>query len=257
MGKRLIIIGAAIFAALFLFSGIMLFSEYQDQKQSARVFKQVTELVEKDFTESEQKKSPFEKYAAVYEKNHDLIGWITIEGTRIDYPVMQTKEKPNFYLKHAFDKSYSRYGVPYIAENCDIDISDNIVIYGHHMNNGSMFSDLCRYADEDFYKAHRTIRFDTLGSFGEYEIISVFKTTVYSEQGFSYYHFVNAGSESTFNEYVSKCTELSLYNTGATAKYGDKLITLSTCEYSRTNGRMVVVAKKICSDSKGRKQNET
>ena len=82
----------------------MLFSEYQDQKQSARVFKQVTELVEKDFTESEQKKSPFEKYAAVYEKNHDLIGWITIEGTRIDYPVMQTKEKPNFYLKHAFDK---------------------------------------------------------------------------------------------------------------------------------------------------------
>ena len=193
----------------------------------------------------------------VYEKNHDLIGWITIEGTRIDYPVMQTKEKPNFYLKHAFDKSYSRYGVPYIAENCDIDVSDNIVIYGHHMNNGSMFSDLCRYADEDFYKAHRTIRFDTLGSFGEYEIISVFKTTVYSEQGFSYYHFVNAGSESTFNEYVSKCTELSLYNTGATAKYGDKLITLSTCEYSRTNGRMVVVAKKICSDSKGRKQNET
>ena len=150
MGKRLIIIGAAIFAALFLFSSIMLFSEYQDQKQSARVFKQVTELVEKDFTESEQKKSPFEKYAAVYEKNHDLIGWITIEGTRIDYPVMQTKEKPNFYLKHAFDKSYSRYGVPYIAENCDIDVSDNIVIYGHHMNNGSMFSDLCRYADEDF-----------------------------------------------------------------------------------------------------------
>lgn len=186
-----------------------------------------------------------------------MIGWITIEGTRIDYPVMQTKERPNFYLKHAFDKSYNRYGVPYIAENCDIDVSDNIVIYGHHMNNGSMFSDLCRYADEDFYKAHRTIRFDTLGSFGEYEIISVFKTTVYSEQGFSYYHFVNAGSESAFNEYVSKCTELSLYNTGATAKYGDKLITLSTCEYSRTNGRMVVVAKKICSDSQGRNHNET
>ena len=104
------------------------------------------------------------------------------------------------------------------------------------MNNGSCF---LIYADTQmkiFYKAHRTIRFDTLGSFGEYEIISVFKTTVYSEQGFSYYHFVNAGSESTFNEYVSKCTELSLYNTGATAKYGDKLITLSTCEYSRTNG---------------------
>lgn len=80
---------------------------------------------------------------------------------------------------------------------------------------------------------------------------------VYSEQEFSYYHFVNADSESAFDEYVSKCKEFSLYNTSSTAKYGDKLITLSTCEYSRTNGGMVVVAKKICSDSKGRKQNET
>ena len=118
----------------------------------------------------------FEKYADVYAQNSDLVGWITVPGTRIDYPVMQTKDNPNFYLKHAFDQSYSSYGVPYMQENCDIGISDNLVLYGHHMNNGSMFSDLCKYESEDFYREHKTIRFDTLDSFGEYEVIAAFKT---------------------------------------------------------------------------------
>ena len=108
-----------------------------------------------------------------------------------------------------------------------------------------MFSDLCKYADEGFYKKHRTIHFDTLGGYGAYEIIAAFKTVAYSENGFKYYHFVNADSEDTFDEYISKCKELALYDTGVSAEYGDKLITLSTCEYSQTNGRMVVVARKI------------
>ena len=185
----------------------------------------------------------FEKYADVYAQNSDLVGWISIPGTRIDYPVMQTKDNPNFYLKHAFDKSYSSYGVPYMQENCDIGISDNLVLYGHHMNNGSMFSDLCKYESEDFYQEHKTIRFDTLDSFDEYEVIAAFKTVAYSESGFKYYHFVRAEQEEDFDEFIAKCKELALYDTGVSAEYGDKLITLSTCEYSRTNGRMVVVAK--------------
>lgn len=185
----------------------------------------------------------FEKYADVYAKNSDLVGWISIPGTRIDYPVMQTKDNPNFYLKHAFDKSYSSYGVPYMQENCDVGISDNLMLYGHHMNNGSMFSDLCKYESEDFYQDHKTIHFDTLDSFGEYEVIAAFKTVAYSEQGFKYYHFVRAEQEEDFDEFIAKCKELALYDTGVTAEYGDQLITLSTCEYSRTNGRMVVVAK--------------
>ena len=176
-------------------------------------------------------------------ENSDLVGWISIPGTRIDYPVMQTKDNPNFYLKHAFDKSYSSYGVPYMQENCDVGISDNLVLYGHHMNNGSMFSDLCKYESEDFYQEHKTIRFDTLDSFGDYEVIAAFKTVAYSEEGFKYYHFVRAEQEEDFDEFIAKCKELALYDTGVTAEYGDQLITLSTCEYSRTNGRMVVVAK--------------
>lgn len=255
MKRKLMIAGAAFCAALFLFSGIMLFQEYHDQKQSAEAFEQVAALVIAD-SAPEQSKSKeaigpeltaFEKYAEVFEQNDDLIGWVSIPGTRIDYPVMQTKDNPDFYQKHAFDKSYSNYGVPYAAENCDADISDNMVLYGHHMNNGSMFSDLCKY--EDFYKEHKTIYFDTLGGYGEYEVIAAFKTVAYAESGFKYYHFVNAESEAAFDEYIAKCKELSLYDTGVSAAYGDKLITLSTCEYSQTNGRMVVVAKKTASPS--------
>lgn len=255
MKRKLMIAGAAFCAALFLFSGIMLFREYHDQKQSAEAFEQVAALVVEESApeepESEETVEPvitaFEKYAEVFAQNDDLIGWISIPGTQIDYPVMQTKGNPNYYLKHAFDKSYSNYGVPYAAENCDADISDNMVIYGHHMNNGSMFSDLCKYEDEDFYREHKTITFDTLGGYGEYVVIAAFKTVAYSEDGFKYYHFVNAESEAAFNEYVAKCKELSLYDTGVSVAYGDKLLTLSTCEYSRTNGRMVVVAKKLAS----------
>lgn len=171
-------------------------------------------------------------------------------------PVMQTVDNPNYYLKHSFEKQYSDYGVPYVQENCDLGLSDNCVIYGHHMNNGSMFADLCKYESEDFYQSHKTIRFDTLSSFGEYEVVAAFKTAAYSEQDFKYYHFVNADSAEDFDAYIAKCKELALYDTGVTAEYGDRLITLSTCEYSRQNGRMVVVAKKIVSPSAEVGENE-
>ena len=228
--SRLMIAGAAFCAALFLFSGAMLCREYLDQKQSAEAFDEVAELVKEDVelptleladdpAQEPEELTAFEKYADVYAQNSDLVGWISIPGTRIDYPVMQTKDNPNFYLKHAFDKSYSSYGVPY------------------------MFSDLCNYESEDFYREHKTIRFDTLDSFGEYEVIAAFKTVAYSEEGFKYYHFVNAESAGAFDGFIAECKALALYETSVSAEYGDQLITLSTCEYSRTNGRMVVVAK--------------
>ena len=130
-------------------------------------------------------------------------------------------------------------------------ISDNIIVYGHHMNNGSMFADLCKYESEGFYREHPTVRFDTLSSLGEYEIVAVFKTVAYSEKGFKYYHFVDAVGEDDFNAFVSQCKALALYDTGVNAEYGDKLLTLSTCEYSQTNGRMVVLAKLIAPEVGG------
>ena len=265
MKSKYLMIGAAFFAALFLFSGVMLYRQYSDEKQSAEAFDKISALVQKETPPTDEQQesetpppeqSAFEKYAAVYEQNSDFVGWISIEGTNIDYPVMQTIDNPNYYLKRSFEKQYSDYGVPYVQENCDLGLSDNCVIYGHHMNNGTMFADLCKYADEDFYREHKTIRFDTLSGLGEYEIVAVFKTVAYSEQGFKYYHFARADSAEDFDDYISKCKELSFYDTGVTAEYGDRLITLSTCEYSRQNGRMVVVAKKIVSPSAEVGENE-
>ena len=267
MKKHIILmIGAAVLAALCLVFSFMAYRQYADAKESAEAFGNIAALVvedtlpemtepdvmpDSDNTVEEQDKehehqiSAYEKYAAVQEQNSDFVGWVSIAGTNINYPVMQTIDEPNYYLKRGFDKSYSDYGVPYMQENCAIGISDNLVIYGHHMNDGSMFADLCHYEDEDFYKDHPTVQFDTLSGYGEYEIVAVFKTVAYSQEGFKYYHFVDAEDETSFDAYIAKCKELTLYDTGVDAVYGDKLITLSTCEYSRTNGRMVVVAKLV------------
>ena len=260
------LIGAVLFTALFLFSGVMAMRQYKDTKQSAEAFNAVADLVKpaptpvptsvedatgEDGTDAPASYEPapeltaYDKYAAVYEQNSDFIGWISIEDTKINYPVMQTPGNKDFYLKHAFDKSYSEYGVPYMQENCKLGLSDNCVIYGHHMQDGSMFADLCKFESEDFYKEHKIIHFDTLAGFGEYEIVCVFKTAAYSADGFKYYHFVDAADAAEFNSFLSSCQSLALYDTGVSAEYGDKLITLSTCEYSRSNGRMVIVAKLV------------
>ncbi len=257
--QKMTIAGAALFAVLFLFAGAMLVWQHADGKQSADTFEAVSSLIqpvekprpetENDADAPDPKPLALEKYAAVHEQNSDFVGWISIDGTNINYPVMQTIDNPNFYLKHSFEKQYNNYGVPYVQENCVLGFSDNLVIYGHHMNDGSMFADLCKYESEDFCREHSTIHFDTLSGLDEYEVVAAFKTVAYSEEGFKFYHFVNAEDEADFDAFVSQCKALALYDTGVDAEYGDKLITLSTCEYSRPNGRMVVVAKLITPSS--------
>lgn len=255
MAKRKWIIGGiVVFSALFLLSGTMVLRWYLASRQSNQEFSQIAELVgapsegEDVFEtngvagEADSELVILERYRAVYEENQDFIGWITIDGTRIDYPVVQSMEDPDFYLKHNFDKKYSSYGVPYLQTDCDLLTSDNLIIHGHHMNDDSMFSDLCQYAKEDFYQEHKTIRFDTKFRYGVYEVIAVFRT-VGNESGFMYHHFVDAQDAQEFDDYVAACKELALYETDTTAQYGDRLITLSTCEYTRKNGRMIVVAK--------------
>ena len=263
MIKRIfLLIWTVTFTVLFVWFAVKIYWLYSGEKKSVASFESLAELVidvpsetvtitaenvaseTNQFTEP-KKISPYEKYAPVYERNSGFVGWITIDGTSINYPVMQTKDAPDFYLKHGFDKSYSDYGVPYVQEDCDVLTSDNLVIYGHNMKNGTMFSDLEKYADESFLSEHRYIHFDTLRDYGTYEIFAVFRTTVYSDNGFKYYNFVDAEDTEDFNGYVEKCKELSLYDTGVSAVYGDKLLTLSTCEYTRTNGRFVIVAKLV------------
>ncbi len=185
-------------------------------------------------------------YAQIYALNSDLIGWITIPGTKVDYPVMQTPDRKDYYLKRNFNKMGSDWGAIYAREECDVFApSDNVVLYGHHMKDGSMFAGLDSYKKESFWRDHQTFTFDTLYERHTYQIIAVFKTSASLNKGFAYHRFNDAANQQEFDEFVATVKKMSFYDTGLTATYGDKLLCLSTCEYSLENGRFVVVAKRI------------
>lgn len=217
---------------------IKLYMDKSEDKKQVQQFERIVSVVE----ENENAEN---KYAALYQQNKDFVGWISIPYTRIDYPVVQSKSNPDYYLNHNFKKEYSRFGVPFVQENCDIETSDNIIIYGHNMRNKTMFNDLLKYEDRDFYTEHKLIYFDTLNSESVYEIIAVYKTVANSGSGFAFNDFVNMDDEKEFDMFIDTCKSLSLYETGISAEFGDELFTLCTCEYSRDNGRLVVLAKKV------------
>lgn len=186
------------------------------------------------------------EFADLYIQNNDLVGWLTIPGTVVDYPVMQTPDEADYYLYRNFDKQDSKRGCLYTWPQSDLSKpSDNITIYGHHMRDGSMFGQLEKFRDPSFRTEHPYIFFDTLTELHTYEVMAVFLTTASVGQGFYYHAFVDAGDKEEFDNFVSRVHQLQLYDTGITATYGDKLICLSTCEYSQVNGRLVVVAKRI------------
>ena len=179
--------------------------------------------------------------------NPDMVGWVKINGTNINYPVMQTRENPDYYLDHDFYRNQSVYGCPYAQANCDVKTpSDNVIVYAHHMNDGSMFANLELFRSKDFWSTHKTISFDTLDNKANYDILAVFAIPVdeTDKNTFKFYEFVNAYDPDHFSTFVAKCKALSFYETGVSAKYGDKLLTLATCEYTHDNGRLVVIAKR-------------
>lgn len=186
------------------------------------------------------------EYAALYAMNRDIVGWISIDDTRINYPVMQTPDSVDYYLHTNFKKQYSSQGCIYARETCDVNTpSDNITIYGHNMRDGSMFHALEGYTKQSFWEEHDTIRFDTLTERHTYKIFAVFKTTASKGQGFAYHRFENAADAAEFDDFIATIKELSFYDTGITPVYGDKIICLSTCEYTLTNGRLVVAAYRV------------
>lgn len=186
------------------------------------------------------------EFADLYQMNNDIVGWISIPGTLINYPVMQTKDFADYYLYRSFSKEYSNHGCIYVREACDVFTpSDNVTIYGHRMGDGTMFNALHSYDDPEFYEDHSQIIFNTLTENHTYEILSIFRISSSLDSDFPYHLYVDFEDEAHFNEFVENCYDRALYDTGITATYGDKLITLSTCEYTRVNGRLVVVAKQI------------
>ena len=187
------------------------------------------------------------KVQKLQEENSDIVGWLEIEGTSINYPVLQGTDN-EYYMTHNYKKQKSKNGSIFLTKDYDWSIpSSNLLIYGHNLNNGTMFQELLKYAKEKFYKEHPIIRFTTNKEDAEYEIISAFKSRVYyktEKNVFRYYFFVNANSEAEYNEFVQNAKKASLYDIDKTAKFGDQLITLSTCSYHIEDGRFAVVGRK-------------
>lgn len=170
-----------------------------------------------------------------------------IDNTKIDYPVMQTVDN-EYYLDHNMEQKYDKNGTIFMDKDCDVlKPSTNYILYGHHMKNGQMFGGLDLYKDKAYYDEHPYISFDTIYEKGTYQIMYVFRSKVYKEDeiAFKYYQFIDANGEVEFESYMKEMAEMSLYDTGVTAQFGDQLLTLSTCDYQETDGRFVVVAKKI------------
>ena len=189
-----------------------------------------------------------EKFADLYTRNHEFVGWLTVDGTNIDYPVMHTPDDEEKYLRRDFDGNSSSSGTLFVAAASDpIAPSDNVIIYGHNMKAGTMFHSLLNFEKKEYYEEHKLIEFDTIEEDAQYEVIAAFRTKIDESDPslYKYYEFHNASSEEEFNEYVSKVKSMTPYEIEATAKYGDKLITLSTCAYHAEEGRYVIVAKKL------------
>ena len=211
--------------------------------------------------QKKEKPEILEKYKAIYEENNDLIGWLTIDDTVIDYPVMQTPDDEEYYLHRGFDKKYNDNGCLIMDTDSNVGTgteegsymlgedrpSDNLIIHGHTMKNGEMFGNLSLYKDKDYAEKHKIIKFDSLYESREYEVIAVFYSQVYytTDTCFKYYKFFNADNQEEFDDWYDNIRNLSLYDTGVSAKFGDEFITLSCCAYHVEDGRFVVVGKRI------------
>lgn len=188
-----------------------------------------------------------DEYKSLYSQNKNLIGWLKIADTNIDYPVMQTADN-TFYLDHDMNQNKDKNGTLFLDAACDVvRPSTNLIIYGHNMRSGNMFGSLSKYKSESYYKEHPMIEFDSIYEKGEYQVMYVFQSHIYSESeiAFKYYQFIDVASKKEFDSNMDAMEEMSLYDTGVRAEYGDLLLTLSTCDYEEKNGRFVVVAKRV------------
>lgn len=266
MKRRICLIVFVAAMTLLMITGIRALAEknrhkeLREQKETDAVSENRQDSEEAVTLSGNNKTAILPEYKALYQKNKDLIGWLKIDGTKIDYPVMQTMEDENYYLDKDFDKKKSSGGCLIMDTDSVVGSgtmaadyqngtspSDNLIIHGHTMKNGEMFGELPGYVSEEYGRKHSIICFDSLYEHRKYQLIAVFYSQVfYADQDvFKYYKFFQAETQEEFDDWYTNIKEMSLYDTGVNAKLGDEFITLSCCSYQVEDGRFVVVAKRI------------
>ena len=215
--KPVLIFFCLLLSAAAVLAGLNIYSELKEQQKEKDDFAAVSQIAEPTVMAAQTESEPAEQSAAerniqaLITENADCIGWLSIDGTNISYPVMHTPSDPQKYLRRNFYGKYSQSGVPFLDGRCDLQ-SSNLIIYGHNMRNGTMFSDLKRYVDGDFLNAHRTVKFETADGVQTFTVTEVLKTN---------------NSDEWYNR--------------ITAEGGRRLV-LSTCYGSGKDGRLLIIA---------------
>ncbi len=187
-------------------------------------------------------------FSGLYQINKDIAGWLSIEGTSLDYPVVQYSDN-DYYHRLSFEGDYSLYGVPYVDAHVDLKApSTNTILYGHNIkNDDQMFNSLIHYWDPSYFINNPVIDFHTVYGKREYKIFAAFVANVNPEHGevFQYHTFVDADNVSDIQEFIYNVKVRSILDTGVDVLPSDELLTLSTCTYEFDNARFVVVARKL------------
>ncbi|MBO4888211.1 MAG: class B sortase [Firmicutes bacterium] len=202
-----------------------------------------TEILKASQPTRETLATPTAASSSYYKGIRNCVGWLRIDGTAINYPVMQSKDDPEFYLHHAISGEYSYPGVPFLDARCDIGVSNQLIIYGHNMRNGTMFHDLRYYSSYSYWQSHRYICLDTVCGPSKYEVMAVIQYDV-DHDSFRFNAFTEMDAD-TFVWFVQQVHVRHVYETNVTASFGDELLTLSTCDWTYTNGRLLVIARRI------------
>ena len=253
----LVLISALAFS---LFQALKIYIPQQWEQQSFEQLKDMTQSIEQTnettqsyehLKETTQSASAIGKgtaypYTALNKRNNDFVGWLSVEDTVIDYPVMYTPDEPDFYLHRNFDGEYSFSGCLFVGGGCDLS-STSFIIYGHNMSAGTMFGTLDNYADAAFAQAHRDIVLTTPEGVRVYRVFAAFQTKVYNDNdsAFKYYEQIGDLKEKTYNEAVDSMRALSVIDLNDEPQYPTQLLMLSTCSYHTESGRFVVAAYKI------------
>lgn len=250
MKKPIIIILIAVCAVVFGYSAYQLFSYYKADNEAETAFAVLLpdDMGSPDAAVESGGPFDFEALLPYYEKlrdeNSDMVGWLRVPGTRVSYPVMQSPDDPEYYLHHDFSKAQSVPGTLFASAYCNVNLpSDVVVIYGHRMKTGAMFGSLGDFLNQDFFTEHQNVVFDTFTERNEYKIYGVFVEAVNVEGEFDYYNYNNFANEEMFNKFMSGVTgHLQIENRAYQPVFGDKILLLSTCEYTHEDGRLIIIA---------------
>lgn len=246
VNKKITLLIYFVLVSLIIISIIYIVREFYWKKEAVEETKIVDTIEVDESKVTKESTKRMIQVKSLQQENSDVVGFLEIENTNISYPVVQGNDN-EYYMTHNYKKEKSKNGAIFLDKDYDWNIpSNNYLIYGHNLNNGTMFQELLKYANESYYKEHPTISFTTADEEGVYDIISIFRSKVYytSDNVFKYYFFINPKTKEEYNDYIKNIKEISLYNIEQTSDYGTQLITLSTCSYHVKDGRFVVVGAK-------------